>query len=341
MTKQSTKGYIPEKTADLAGFPEIKGYDFNEKFDFDNFLKSFATTGFQATNLSKAIQIIKAMKREKATIFLSYTSNIVSSGVRDVIRYLVEHKFVDVLVTTAGGIEEDIIKTLKPFALGSFSADGRALMEKGINRIGNIFVPNDRYVYFEKEMNKILAEVYKQQEKIKRPLCTSEIIEIAGNYINNKESIIYWAAKNKIPVFCPAITDGSFGDMIFFMKQRQPKFMVDVSEDMKKIINMTLHADKTGVVVLGGGVAKHYTLNAQIFREGAEFAVYINTGEEYDGSDSGARIDEAVSWSKIKPNAPSVKVHGDATIIFPLVVAGVVKDLNSEHTKVKHGRKKN
>ena len=143
-----------------------------------------------------------------------------------------------------------------------------------------------------------------------------------------QESILYWASKNKIPVFCPAITDGSFGDMIFFMKQRKPDFSVDVSEDMSRIVKLALNANKTGVIILGGGVAKHYTLNAQIFREGCDFAVYVNTGEEFDGSDSGAKISEAVTWGKIKANAPQVKVHGDATIIFPLIVAGLVNDLN-------------
>ena len=72
---------------------------------------------------------------------------------------------------------------------------------------------------------------------------------------------------------------------------------------------------------MGGGISKHFTLNANIFREGLDYAVYINTAQEYDGSDSGARIDEAVSWGKVKANAPGVKIHCDASIAFPLLVA--------------------
>ena len=330
MTKQSLTGYVPDNCVNLDHFPHIKGYDFNEKFDFNKFLKSYSNTGFQATNIGKAVEIIKAMRREKAQVFLAYTSNMVSSGVREVIRYLAEHKFVDVLVTTAGGIEEDVIKSLKPFVLGSFEADGRSLFEKGINRTGNIFVTNDRYTYFEKHMNGVLDGVYKTQVKRKKPLCSSEIIEIVGKSINDKGSILYWAWKNKIPVFCPALTDGAFGDMIFFMKQRKKDFYVDISEDMVRIVNLVLNAKKTGVIILGGGVAKHYTLNAQIFREGCDFAVYVNTADEFDGSDSGAKTNEAVTRGKIKANAPQVKVHGDATMIFPLIVAGLVNDLNNK-----------
>lgn len=41
---------------------------------------------------------------------------------------------VDVLVTTAGGIEEDLIKCLGPFYLGEFSLSGKDLYKKGLNR---------------------------------------------------------------------------------------------------------------------------------------------------------------------------------------------------------------
>jgi deoxyhypusine synthase len=102
---------------------------------------------------------------------------------------------------------------------------------------------------------------------------------------------------------------------------------------MQDIINLTTNAEKTGLIILGGGVSKHFTLNAQIFKEGADYAVYVNTGNEYDGSDSGAKTDEAVTWGKIKAKAPQVKVHGDASIIFPLIVAGVVNDLNPNTLK--------
>src|SRR3989344_1239940 len=91
----------------------VKGYDFNSGLNWEKLIDSFSTTGFQATHLSKAIEIIKKMRKEKAFIYLGYTSNMVTTGIREIIRYLVEHKLVDYLVTTAGGIEEDFIKCLK------------------------------------------------------------------------------------------------------------------------------------------------------------------------------------------------------------------------------------
>jgi deoxyhypusine synthase len=296
----------------------IKGYNFNEKFDFNEFLKSYKSTGFQASNLAKAVEIIKKMRQDKAFIYLGYTSNMVSSGLREIICYLAEHKMVDVIVTTAGGIEEDFIKCLGDFKLGTFSADGAELREKGINRIGNIFVPNSRYVKFEEFVLPIL-------KGNKENLTPSKLIKILGEKINNKDSIYYHCSRNNIPVFCPAIMDGSLGDMIYFFKSNNPDFKMDITEDAVELNNSTFNRKKTGMIILGGGVIKHSICNANLYRNGADYAVYINSNPEFDGSDSGASPEEAKSWGKIAGKGESVKVFGDATIIFPLVVAGVLE----------------
>ena len=203
--KEQHAQYSLKESFTLEGYPIIEGYDFEKKFDFNKFLESFARTGFQATHLAQGIEIIKAMRREKATIFLAYTSNIVSSGVREIIKYLVKNKKVDVLVTAAGGVEEDISKSLKPFVLGQFETPGRMLFEHGINRIGNIFVPNDRFAYFDIFMQKFYEKIYKIQKETGKVFCPHEFIRELGLEINDKNSILYWAAKNDIPVFCPGI----------------------------------------------------------------------------------------------------------------------------------------
>ena len=299
----------------------IKGYDFNKGVKYDKLINSFATTGFQASNLSQSIDITNEMIASKSTIFLGYTSNIVSSGVRDIIRYLVQNKKIHILVSTAGGIEEDIIKCLGDFILGDFKASGKDLREKGINRIGNIFVPNNRYIEFEKFVQPILDESYAEQKKTGHVLTASELIWKLGEKIGSEESIYYWAWKNKIPVFCPALTDGSLGDMIYFFKHKHADFLLDISEDVKELNDTTIGLKKAGAIILGAGVVKHAILNALMMRNGADYAVYINTDPEYNGSDAGATPEEAVSWGKILPEAKRVKVYGDATLIFPLLVA--------------------
>jgi len=255
---KKAKEHILKKSEEPESSITIKGYDFNSKFDFDSFLKSYKNTGFQATNLARAVEIIKKMRKDKAHIFLGFSSNIVSSGLRETIRYLAEHKLVDVIVTTAGGIEEDFIKCLGDFKLGSFSASGAELRDKGINRIGNIFAPNSRYVKFEKFMIQFL-EKHKTETMI-----PSKLIKMLGEEINNKESIYYWCAKNSIPVFCPAIMDGSLGDMIYFFKSSNPQFKIEITEDAWNLNNETLGKNKTGIIILGGGVVKHAICNANL-----------------------------------------------------------------------------
>ncbi len=318
------------KSVEPTDLPAVKGYDFSQKFDFEKFLESYGTTGIQATNLWKAVETVRKMRKEKAKIFLAYNSNMVSSGLREIIAYLVKRHYVNALITTVGGVEEDILKTIKPFLVGDFKKiDGKTLRKNGVNRIGNIYVPNDRYIEFEKLMNQFLQKLFVKQKETGRIITASEFIYELGKEVNDENSIYYWATRNNIPVFCPALTDGSIGDMIYFFKQARKEnmdFKVDISDDMVKLVNMVINADKTGVIVLGGGFVKHHIMGANLFRDGAEYVVYVSLESEEGGSDSQAKPDEAVAWGKIKADSEAVKVYADATIVFPLIVAAAFKD---------------
>jgi deoxyhypusine synthase len=246
---------------------------------------------------------------------------MISGGLREVIRYLVEHKMVDVLVATAGGIEEDFIKCLAPTYVGDFHLDGATLRKEGMNRIGNLIVPNQNYCQFEDWVMPILDQMLLEQKEKGTLWAPSTMIHRLGKEINDPSSIYYWAYKNNIPVYCPALTDGSLGDMIYFHSFRNPGLIVDIAQDIRNVNSQAVFAKKTGVIILGGGVVKHHTLNANLMRNGADYAVFINTSSEFDGSDAGARPDEAVSWGKIRLGANPVKVYCEASICFPLIVA--------------------
>lgn len=199
---------------------------------------------------------------------------------------------------------------------------------KGQNRIGNLVVPNDNYCKFEDWVVPILDRMLEEQENSKNsddPVIwtPSKVIHRLGKEINNEESVYYWAYKNNIPVFCPALTDGSLGDMLYFhtFKSSPAQLRIDIVEDIRRINTIAVRAKRTGMIILGGGIVKHHIANACLMRNGAESAVYINTAQEFDGSDAGARPDEAVSWGKIKMDAKSVKVYCEATAVFPMIVA--------------------
>ncbi|KAI4150108.1 MAG: hypothetical protein LQ341_001174 [Variospora aurantia] len=317
----------------------VRGLEFNDfasrTLTVEDLVESMSGMGFQATAVAEAVRIVNDMRtwRDPETsagtsIFLGYTSNLISSGLRETLRYLVEHNYVSAIVTTAGGIEEDLIKCLAPTYLDSFTSRGSELREKGMNRIGNLVVPNSNYCAFEDWVVPILDQMLVEQEASKNtdePLvwAPSTIIHRLGKEINSKASICYWAYKNQIPVFCPALTDGSLGDMLYFHTFKSSPQILDISitRDIRKINDIAMNAKRAGMIILGGGLVKHHIANACLMRNGAESAVYINTAQEFDGSDAGARPDEAVSWGKIKVDGDSVKVYAEATIVFPLIVA--------------------
>ncbi|KAK1265826.1 Deoxyhypusine synthase [Acorus gramineus] len=347
----SIRSNLFKESENLEGKLErICGYDFNHGVDFHAFLASLSSTGFQASNLGEAIDVVNQMlqwrlsheeiaeedckeaeyrdmafrESVKCKIFLGFTSNLVSSGIRETIRFLAQHRLVDVMVTTAGGIEEDLIKCLAPTYKGDFQLPGVYLRSKALNRIGNLLVPNDNYCKFEDWIMPILDQMLEEQNEKNVLWTPSKMIARLGKEINDESSYLYWASKNNIPVFCPAITDGSIGDMLFVHSIRNPGLVVDIVQDVAAMDREAVNASprKTGIIILGGGLPKHHICNANMLRNGADYAVFINTAQEFDGSDSGARPDEAISWGKINIAAKKVKVHCDATIAFPLVVAG-------------------
>jgi deoxyhypusine synthase len=323
----------------------VRGFNFDNGVSLDGIMNAMLTTGFQATNIGMAINEINRMlawrlsdeppkpndygdlldpefrSKQKCTIFLSYTSNMISCGVRETIKYLVKNNLVHCLVSTAGGVEEDFIKCLADTYLGDFKLKGSELRKQGLNRLGNLLIPNDNYCKFEDFVMPILEAMADEQERDGVRWTPSRIIHRLGKEINNEDSVYYWCYKHNIPVYCPAITDGSLGDMMYFFSYKRPEFVVDLIHDIRGINNMAVHAHATGMIILGGGVIKHHTCNANLMRNGANFSVYINTGQEFDGSDSGASPDEAVSWGKIKVDAKPVKVCVDASIVFPLIVS--------------------
>lgn len=342
--KRSTQEYVLASSEKLTS-PEVVGYDFNQGVDYEALLQSFVTTGFQATNMGKAMleiermldwsladdpvpedevdefKDVEARRKVRTKIWLSYTSNMISSGVRETIRFLVQHSMVQVMITTAGGIEEDIIKCLAPTHLGDFALPGIDLRSRGLNRIGNLLAPNDNYCLFEDWLMPILNSMHDEQEKDGVVWSPTKMIHRFGKEINNPQSVCYWAYRNNIPIFSPAITDGSIGDMLYFHNYKRPGFVLDIVQDIRGVNDQAMKARKTGVIIIGGGLVKHHCMNANIMRNGADFAVYVSTAQEFDGSDSGARPDEAVSWGKIRVDAQPVKVHAEATLVLPLMVA--------------------
>lgn len=351
---------LMEIDAQVTNKTVVQGYNFAAGLDYERLFASFRTCGFQATNFALAADEINRMiecklkpidlnneavtraarefpavyekltsqndyysllQRSNCTIFLGYTSNMISCGVRESILYLAKNRMIDCIVTTCGGIEEDFMKCMAPSYLSKFHYDGVEFRKRGLNGIGNMVVPNDNYRLFESWLLDLLDVLLVEQNEKQVNWTPSKLINRMGKEINNEESVYYWCWKNNIPVFCPAITDGAIGDTLFYHSYKNPGMRVDLVEDIQRMDLLALFAVNSGVILLGGGTSKHHILNANTMRNGANFSVFVNTGHDYDGSDSGAKPDEALTWAKIRLDATPVKVVGEASIIFPLLVS--------------------
>jgi deoxyhypusine synthase len=303
---------------DLKWIPGIKVSELVDKF---------SSLGFQSTELSKASEVIVKMKKNSAKIFLTFTSNMVTSGLRGFFAQLISLGIPNVIVTTVGGIEEDIMKAHgEKFIIGKFESDDVELHEKGINRVGNLLINNESYMKFEDLMLPILEKLY---EKKKR-WAVSELLKEIGLMLKDEDSILFQAARKEIPIFCPAITDGAFGFHLYLFQQKHPDFIVDVVKDFGNILFTTSRDDKKGVIALGGSISKHHAILCTLLNGGAEYAVYMTTAHKTSGSMSGATTNEAKSWGKVKDDSDVSTVIGDVTIMFPLAMIKALEELKED-----------
>ncbi|MCA9459368.1 MAG: deoxyhypusine synthase family protein [Nanoarchaeota archaeon] len=305
----------------------IEDFKWKKSMTTKEFVEKLGSVGYQSIELKKAAEAMAKMKREGAKIFLTFTSNMVTSGLRGFFAQTIEKGLAQICVTTIGGIEEDIMKADgEKFMIGSFHSDDYENHEKGLNRVGNVFIDTQSYMKLEDKLLPILEKLY----KIKKRWTPSEIFREIGLILQDENSILYQAAKNNVPIFCPAITDGSFGFHLYLFQQEHPDFIVDIIADFKNIVLSTDHNEKKAVICLGGSISKHHAILATLLNGGAEYAVYMTTAKSSSGSLSGATTQEAKSWGKIKDDSDAVTVHGDVSILFPLAMSLTMEILSDE-----------
>lgn len=314
----------------------IKDIDLNDIKDVKGLLKQMkASGGFVAKKLGIGQEILDKMIKEKECItFLSFPASLVSTGCRGVIKDLVKNNLVDIIITTCGTLDHDLARVWSNYYHGSFESNDKELHKKGINREGNIFIPNDSYgIILEEKMQPILKNIYKE----KKDWSTKELVWKFGKELNKEEkkesSILYWAWKNKVPVFVPGPTDGAFGSQLWmFWQDGHKDFSLNLLKDEHELSRIVHNANTTGALIIGGGISKHHTIWWNAFREGLDYGLYITTAPEWDGSLSGAKLKEAITWSQLKESASPDKdfttIQGDATVILPLLVRSILESRN-------------
>ncbi len=304
----------------------VKDIEIEEKCSVDELIKKMERSGgFTAKKLAEGINILERMLKEKNCLkFLSFPACIIATGTRGVIREMVRRKFFDIVITTCGTLDHDLARVWKVYYHGKFLIDDKELHRKGINRLGNVLVPNESYgLVIEEKMKEFLDDIFSNGKK---ELASYELVWELGKRIKSKDSIMYWAWKNKIPMIVPGITDGAVGYQIWQFSQDHD-FKINILRDEQFLSDLIWNAKKSGALIIGGGISKHHTIWWNQFKNGLDYAVYITTAVEFDGSLSGARTREAISWGKINEKAKHVTIEGDATVYLPMVYAALLERL--------------
>ena len=305
----------------------VQDFIWKKGMKVHDLVNAYKHIGFQSVELGKAADLIVKMKKNSAKIFLTFTSNMVTSGLRGFFAQIIKLGLADVIVTTVGGLEEDIMKaTGEKFNIGRFETDDVELHEQGINRVGNLMIKNESYMNFEDKINPILAKLYEKQKR----WVVSDLLKEIGMMLNDENSILCQAAKFNVPIFCPAITDGAFGFHLYLFQQKHQDFIVDVVKDFGNILFCTSHDEKKAVIALGGSISKHHAILCTLLNGGAEYALYMTTAHKTSGSMSGATTNEAKSWGKVKEDSDIATVIGDVTVMFPLAMIKALEELDGD-----------
>ena len=312
--KINRRNYLSKKIIDYS----INSQDINSIFGA---MKQ--SGGFESRNLFEGAEILREMINDRnCTRFLSFVGAIISTGVRGIIRDMLKRKMFDCVITTCGALDHDIARSYVEYYSGDFRMDDYALVNAKIHRLGNVLVPMENYgPLIEEKVQECLAQVL--SEKGTKQFGTFEIAKYLGESLN-ESSFLYWAQKNNIPVIVPGIVDGAVGSQLWLFQQQHKEFKLDILSDETKLSDLIYDSKRTGGFMIGGGISKHHTLWWNQFRGGLDYAAYMTTASEWDGSLSGAPVREAVSWGKVTTKAKQTTIHGEATTLLPFLYASLI-----------------
>jgi len=271
----------------------------------------------------KAAKILAEMFASKDYCnFISLAGPIIPGGLRLVIRDLVDMRLLAGVVTTGANVTHDLLEALGHKHIVAPSRwDDRKLRQKGLCRIYDLLVKQKAIEDLERATYRMLDHI--AQEKRKN-ISSYELLWEFGRQLRDRNSLIRTARQRSVPIFCPGIFDSMLGLDLWTYSRLNPLF-VNPFKDFSKLVDITYEAKRVGVIILGGGMPKHHVLIANSFRGGVDAAIQITLDRPEGGGASGAPLEEAISWGKIRSSQKLVTIVGDATIIFPLLTVAALE----------------
>ena len=295
----------------------------------DEVLSRMERVSFQGRSLATARVIWEKMLAGDCTIFLGLAGALSAGGMRLVIAHLLQHRYVDCLVSTGANLYHDLHETRgRRHYVGSPREDDAALQAERIDRVYDTYANEKEFC----ENDEWIAGFALSLER--RPYTSREFLFRLGEHLwqtTGQDGILTAAYRASVPIFCPAIADSSIGMGLSQARHREPSAgQIDVIGDIIESANLVIRRPRTASVVLGGGTPKNFINQASVQAEffddrvhGHRFAIQIVTDVPHFGGASGSSLEEARSWGKLAADAEQVTVHADATIALPVLVSAL------------------
>lgn len=300
---------------------KVKHLNIKEDMKISEFITQLEESGvLGAGRISNATNLLAdSFKDEDTKVFLSIAGPMVPGGLRKVIRDLIKAGYVDLIISSGANLTHDLVESFGGRHYQGIKKDDEQLQESGIGRIGDIFTKSDDFEVFEEEIQKIFAQINKKYKVIS----IKDFLYEIGMLVEDEESILHTASRNNVPIFAPGLIDCMIGLQLWIYCQDND-FVLSSVADMSDLSDFVYDSKKVTACMLGGGLPKHYTLASNILTGGIDAGIQITLDRSEGGSLSGAPLEEAKSWAKAKCGSNLVTVVGDATVLFPLIVAGAL-----------------
>lgn len=275
------------------------------------------------SRFGKAVTILTDLIEDgQSTKLISLAGPIIPGGLRTIIVDLVDKGLLNGIVTTGANVTHDMLEGLgHRHIVGSELADDRKLKRQGLSRIFDLLVTQKSIEHLERATHRMLDRI---PESKRRNIASHELLWEFGKQIRDRHSLLYTAEKHSVPIFCPGIFDSMVGLNLWTYSRLKPLF-INPFKDFSRLVDLTYERKRVGALILGGGMPKHHLLIANSYRGGVDAAIQITLDRPEGGGASGAPLEEAISWGKIRNAKKLVTIVGDATVIFPLITLAALE----------------
>jgi deoxyhypusine synthase len=322
---------------DLLNTP-VRHMELKSDMTVNELVQQFDKAGsFGAGRLATACDVFENMVRdERCTVFLAVAGAVVPAGLRHIIADLIRKRLIDALVSTGANMIHDLIEAFGGHHYrGQWFVNDFFLYKYHINRIYDIFVPEEDFVKADKNLIEMFDEIAEENQG--RVLSTSELMRLIGSRLEDPKSIVRAAYEAKVPIFLPAMRDSEFAYVHMVHKERTKEdkaLLIDSFKEASEMVALAQKSEHLGMIVIGGGVPRNAVQHAALMADkGLDYAVIITADRPEYGGLSGSTPEETISWGKLKKTAEKVMVIGDAMIIFPVMVSAVLERLGRDFNR--------